>query len=203
MVAARTRALQGRPVAVLLPCLSLVTHAFVLLSLLHFSLTSSTNWVSTADIRRAPVVFLVANCGALGASVCGFVGVVKMKSRLIDIYMAVHGTMLSYLSLALLNFFLPLRIDAILPFIPNVRLSPDTACRDLGRAWDPAWVEQCRAGLAVAHMAGAAVAMMLMGAQWWAFGRVWQWEAEARRREVEGWRGDEETAEGASGKSRT
>ncbi|KAF2270275.1 hypothetical protein CC78DRAFT_198202 [Lojkania enalia] len=100
-----------------------------------------------------------------------------MSPALVSAYTAVHVVTLCFVSLTVLNIFLPIRIDSVVPLIPDWKLDPSRLCRDLDNAWDEDWVERCRTSFAIVETGLAAVAVVLMGAQWWALGRVWRWGA--------------------------
>jgi hypothetical protein len=108
----------------------------------------------------------------------------QMQPLLLKPYTTTHALTLSYLSLTLTNFFFPMPLHTFLAFIPNLKVDAAGICRDLDNAWDDAWEEKCRTGLVIVHIVSAVV---VMGAQWWAWGRMWRWSAEVRRlRDEEG-----------------
>ena len=116
----------------------------------------------------------------------------QINPTLVSAYTSIHALTLSFLSLTLLNVFLPLRIDAVLPFIPSQTLDASSMCDELSGAWDEDWLEGCYVGLLIVKVGLATVATCMMTAQWLALYRVWNWGIEIRAEEYSQQREDPE-----------
>ncbi|KAF2112639.1 hypothetical protein BDV96DRAFT_664276 [Lophiotrema nucula] len=171
---------QRRTLAMLLPALTCVSHLLILLSILHVSLSS---YAASDGIRIASPYFALYNTFAAAASIAGVIGAARMSPTLVSAYTTFHASTLSFLSLTLLNFFLPLRIDAVLPFIPSLTLDASSMCDELSGAWDEDWLERCYVGVLIVKIGVASVATCMMTAQWWALYTVWNWGVDVRAEE--------------------
>jgi len=89
--------------------------------------------------------------------------------------MTVQAITLCFLTLTLLNVFLPFPLDTVVPLIPALKFQVGNMCHELDGAWDETWLEQCGAGFAIVRGVAAFLATCMMSAQWWALMRVWQW----------------------------
>lgn len=98
-----------------------------------------------------------------------------MNTALVSAYATVHAATLCFLSLTILNIFLPFRLDAVVPLIPNLKFDVGSMCQELDGAWDETWLEKCGTGFAVVQGVGAFFSTCMMGAQWLALLRLWQW----------------------------
>ena len=97
-------------------------------------------------------------------------------------YTIVHATTLSFVTIALVNLILPFDFRLLNPVIPSYAVDGSLICRDIdaGLGWDAEWLEKCSGTFVVVKFVMACLALVLMGAQWWALVSVRGWGQELR-----------------------
>lgn len=162
---------QTRFLAIVLPGLTLCTHLLLALS---FALPG-------AAPDRA-FFSLIYNVVAVGASLLGLMGAIKLIPSLVSAYILMHTITLSFVNIALVNIIIPFDIRLLNPVLPSWQIDESAICRDIdaGFGWDEEWLVKCSKSFSVVKLSVACVGLFLMIAQWWALVTVRRWGKQMR-----------------------
>lgn len=163
---------QTRFLAIVLPLLTLCTHTLLALSSI----------LPGSDPDRAVFSFIY-NILAVGASILGLIGAVRLLPSFLSIYTFLHTTTLSFATLALLTSPFPSLPHLIVnPVIPSLSVDSAALCQDIdaGMGWEQDWLATCAQGFSMLKWCVVGFGLILMVAQWWALVTVRNWGREIK-----------------------